>query len=566
MMIYKTTSACLLLVLGSQLLWAQAPRPLPKTINHAGYNTVYPAVSGDGKTLIYMTDYSQTGDFVVEISHYQGGKWQSPRELDVLGSSIVNNWGGYALNYDGTAIYFSSRRSDGVGKYDIWYAELQDGQWSRPKNIGKPVNSAANEGNPSISADEQHIYFMRCENMSNEKVSGCKIYHSERGPRGWKEPEPLPPHINTGNTTSPRIMADGKTLFFASDRPGGKGGVDIWMTRKQGDHWSEPVNVAPANTPENDYFFTASLRSLGFVTTHDDNGKLIIAELRLPREYRTESVIIRQGTVKDEAGQPLAAEAKIYNLEKAAYESRLRTGSKGDFIMVIPAGGRYDVGYNDIRLQKLYQGELVDTRDLVAPRREYPNIVLRDLLPDMTFALQVFAFKPFTAEIDSISVQELNRLARLLKQHPEYHVEIGAYQQQYLEDSVPSSDDLTEFRFDTVIVYEPAIPIDTMANAAKDSVLTQLNDTLAATTQDTLLANQFLERMAAPDSVAVEKLINVYHNDRTPAEAAAVMQALVDRGIAADRLSATGYRDQPPPVPFPPGRQRMIVIHLTTEQ
>src|SRR5210317_2211837 len=111
----KKLSVLLISILIIQQLWAQSARLLPRNVNHPGYNNVYPAVSGDGRVIIFMSDYSDDGSFELRQSVYRSGKWQDPIDLDVVGSSIVNNWGGYSLNYDGTAIYFSSRRSEGIG-------------------------------------------------------------------------------------------------------------------------------------------------------------------------------------------------------------------------------------------------------------------------------------------------------------------------------------------------------------------------------------------------------------------------------------------------------------------
>ena len=541
----------------------QSVRLLPRNINNLTHNQVYPAVSGDGKVMFFMTDYSDDGAFAMVTSKYRAGKWQDPEDALVIGSSKVNNWGGYSLNYDGTIIYFSSRRSEGIGKFDIWYSSLIDGAWSRPKNIGQPINTPGNEGNPSVSADGQRMYFMKCERMSTDNLSGCKIYYIEKGPRGWDKAIELPDYLNIGNTTSPRILPDNKTLVFASDRPGGKGGIDLWMTKRTGNHWSEPVNIEAVNTAKDDLFLSATMRSIAYITITSDKGRKAIAEIRLPKEYRLENMIIRQGTIKDEAGNNLAAEVRAYNLDEQAYEVRMRTSTAtGGYIMILPGGARYDVSYNEIRLNKLYHSELVDATDLAAPRREYPNLTLLDIEEGLSFPLNVFGFKQFTSEIDENSSHELARLTRLLNQYPEMDIEISAYQKNYIEDATPVNEDLTELRIDTLVDYEPAIRVDTMANAQKDALISQINDALSATVQDTTLANIYLARMATIDSVEVQKLVNTYHNDRTTAQAEAVKASLIEGGIEEQRLQAAGYKDEIPDIEFPSGLDRMIVIRL----
>ena len=561
----KKTLWILLIFLGYQS-FGQSARQLPRNINNLAHNQVYPAVSGDGKVMLFMSDYSDDGAFAMMLSEYRAGKWQDPEDALIIGSSKVNNWGGYSLNYDGTTVYFSSRRSEGIGKFDIWYSTYADREWSRPKNIGKPINTSGNEGNPSVSPDGQRLYFMKCERMSTDDLGGCKLYYSEQGPRGWEEAVELPDYLNRGNSTSPRILPDNKTLVFASDRPGGKGGIDIWMTKRTGDHWSEPINVEAVNTAEDDLFLSATMRSIAYITTTSDKGKKVIAELRLPEQFRLENMIIRQGTIKDQEGNSLAVEVRAYNLNEDTYEVRMRTSSAtGAYIMILPEGALYDVSYSEIRLNKLYHSELVDATDLVAPRREYPNLILQDIRQDASFPLHVFGFKQFTSDIDLNSSMEISRLTRLLNQYPKLNIEISAYQKNYLEDSIPSAEDLTELRIDTLLAYEPAIRVDKMASSQKDSLLYEINDVLSSTVLDTTLANTYLQRMATLESVQVQKLSNIYHNDRTIAQAESVRTRLIEKGIADNRLQAVGYSDDIPSVEFPAGKDRMIVIRLLNE-
>lgn len=558
---HKGTTLILLFI--STMAWAQSPERLDRTINNPSYSSVYPAVSGDGRVMVFMTNYSDDGSFVMSKTEYRGGKWQRPTDVSIIGSSKVNNWGGYCLNYDATEIYFSSRRSNGVGMYDVWYSSLEDGEWSRPKNIGKPINTPGNEGNPSISPDGQRLYFMRCESMSNDNVGGCQLYYSERGIRGWEEPVKLPDHLNVGNATSPRILPDNQTLVFASDRPGSKGGVDLWMTRRTGTHWSEPVNIEPVNTSENDYFLTVSLRSIAFVTMPGENGNQAIGQIRLPREYRLNNVIVTQGSIKDEEGNNLNAEVRAYNKQTGEYEYRKRLSPADEsFIMILPEGAVYDVAYNELRLEKMYQSEQIDATELVAPKRQYPNIVLKDFEAGMTVGMSGLDFNPGTSNLVTGSELEIGRLVRILDRHPELQIEIGVYQKSYLEDSVMSDADLTEVRFDTTVVYEEPIRIDTLDNSSLDELIQIINKELQATIQDTARANIYMARMSSLIPVEVLRVRTIYHNDRTLKQALVIKDSLVANGLAPERIAIAGYRDAEPPVRFPAQQDRLVVFKL----
>jgi hypothetical protein len=556
-------SYLLILLFITSVSWAQTPERLDRSINNPSYSSVYPAVSGDGKVMVFMTNYSDDGSYVMSMTRYRGGKWQRPTDVSIIGSSKVNNWGGYCLNYDATEIYFSSRRSNGVGMFDVWYSVLEDGEWSRPKNVGKPINTAGHEGNPSISPDGQRLYFMRCKSMSNDDVGGCKLYYSEKGLRGWEEPVLMPEHINLGNTTSPRILPDNRTLVFASDRPGGKGEVDLWMTRRTGTHWSEPVNIEPVNTSKNDYFLTVSLRSIAFTTMDGENGNRAIGEIRLPREYRLSNVIVTQGTIRDEEGNNLNAEIRALNKETGEYEYRKRLSPADDnFIMILPEGAVYDVAYNELRLEKMYQSEVIDATDLIAPKRQYPNIVLKDIEEGMTVGLTGVDFEPTTNQFVAGSKFELDRLVRILERHPEIDIEIGVYQKAYREAEEKTNEDLTEIRFDTAMVYEEPIRIDTLNNSNLDELIRKINEELQATIEDTAMANIYMARMSSLVPVEVVKIKSIYHNDRTEKQALAVRDSLVSEGLAAERFQITGYRDAEPPVRFPSQQDRFVVVKL----
>jgi len=553
----------LILLLGSFQVAAQNHKILSQNVNQPSYSSVYPVISGDGKVMLFMSNYSDDGKFTMMHSRFRSGRWQSAEHIEGLGSSSVDNWGGYTQNYDGTEIFFSSRRSEGIGLFDIWYSQKKGDGWSRPKNLGKPLNSPGNEGNPSITVDKQRMYFMRCETMSVSKAKGCKLFYSQKGPRGWHEAVELPDYINIGNTTSPRIMPDGKTLFFASDRPGGKGGIDIWMSKRDDDHWSEPINVDIANSAEDDLFFSSSVRFLGYITTTNEKGMKVIAELRLPERFRLDNVIIKQGIIKDEAGDPLAAEVRIFNMDDQSYEGRVKTSKEdGAFLIILPEGARYDVSYNESKTTKLYNTELIDATSLISSRREYPSIILLDLIDGLNFPLKIFGFKEYSSDIEDYSAMEISRLAKLLKQNPQLNIEIGVFQKEYIEDHQKISADLTEVKTDSIYVFEQAMRVDTLANVQKDMLLVSINQQLAATLDDTLKAYTYLARMGAIDSVEVINLITTYHNDRTTAQANAVQTSLIEKGIAQSRMSFVGYRDKEPPLDFPSEKDRLIIIKL----
>jgi len=160
----------------------------------------------------------------------------------------------------GRFLFFGSTRPGGQGGYDIWSAaraSVSD-DWGTPVNLGATVNRSTDDTDPSISVDLLSLFF-RSERSGGS--GGSDLYVTTRATTEdpWSEPVNLGPTVNsTGNDSDPSISADGLSLYFSTwqgPRPGGLGGDDIWVTTRKtaDDTWSEPVNLGPPiNTASND--------------------------------------------------------------------------------------------------------------------------------------------------------------------------------------------------------------------------------------------------------------------------------------------------------------------------
>ena len=135
---------------------------------------------------------------------------------------------------------------------DFYISYLQiDGNWSQANNLGKRVNSEFNEGASCISADGRYLFFTSCDKPGS--FGSCDLFLARKQGDSWVNPINLGSPINSHWWESqPSFSADGRTLYFASNRKGGKGKTDIYVTRI-GDNgqWSEP-KLVPINTKGND--------------------------------------------------------------------------------------------------------------------------------------------------------------------------------------------------------------------------------------------------------------------------------------------------------------------------
>lgn len=161
---------------------------------------------------------------------------------------------GPTITANGKTLFFTSTRKGGQGGHDYWYTTLNpDSTWTAAVNAGKSINTPADEGVSSLSADGQTIFFTGCNRPDG--MGNCDIYQAELEGTEWKNIHNLGPIVNTEYWESqPSISADGKTLYFVSNRPDGVGGTDIWFTTKDdNDNWTEPKNIGgPINTSGNE--------------------------------------------------------------------------------------------------------------------------------------------------------------------------------------------------------------------------------------------------------------------------------------------------------------------------
>jgi peptidoglycan-associated lipoprotein len=186
-------------------------------------------------------------------------------ELKELNSRESDFSPAYARD-DFGVIYFTSSRDDAAGNKthgatgqsftDIFESRVdKKSKWSTPVPVEK-INSDFEEGTPAFSADYREIYFTRCEAGKREQ-KGCEIMYSMRTGDAWSDPKNLGILPDSVVAAHPALSPDGLTLHFVSDIEGGFGKKDLWTSTrsKEGDTWSKPVNMGPdINTPGDELF------------------------------------------------------------------------------------------------------------------------------------------------------------------------------------------------------------------------------------------------------------------------------------------------------------------------
>ena len=152
-------------------------------------------------------------------------------------------------------LYFTAR--EGTSLYDdenLYYVKkLSDkNSWGDIMKISKAINSENNEGSISFSSDRKTMIFSFC--TSSFKGQSCDLYFSNKNNGIWENPKKLNDNINSEYWEShPSLSSDGNYLFFSSNRPGGFGGKDIWLSKKNGNNWGKAKNLGDSvNTMNNE--------------------------------------------------------------------------------------------------------------------------------------------------------------------------------------------------------------------------------------------------------------------------------------------------------------------------
>lgn len=148
-----------------------------------------------------------------------------------------------SVSCDGNVLYFASNRPGGIGGTDLWYSEKQpDGTWGKPHNLGPKINTPADEEAPFITTDGKTLYF---SSTGHPGMGEQDIFVSWKDVDGqWTTPVNLGPPVNTAyRELGFSLSADGQTGYFASDRPEGFGGMDIYYFQLSEQLYSDPVTL-----------------------------------------------------------------------------------------------------------------------------------------------------------------------------------------------------------------------------------------------------------------------------------------------------------------------------------
>ncbi|MEM1137940.1 MAG: hypothetical protein AAGI07_19050 [Bacteroidota bacterium] len=537
-----------------------AKKLLPRNINVPYLNQLAPSISGDGNHLVFLSDQVYSKRLNMMYAKRIGSeRWSDPQVVTAIDNSFeINHLRGYSLSYDGNILFFTTLKSGGIGGYDIWLVRKNGNSWGQPENLGKPLNSAVHEGDPSLSADGKNLYFMRCEKMNMNEAENCTLYVSKKKNRTfWGEPVALPSNINTGNAVTPRILPDNESLYFSSNKPGGQGGYDLYLTRKQDESWTEPLALSFLNTTGDDRYVSLTAKGdiIFYSMKYKEKDKLVKA--KIPDNFQPMKIYQMNGKVlQEQTHKPIEAYVQVFDIatQKLAVATKAPQNT-GEFYLLLKGGKLYDLSVNPVDKSILFHSEIIDLQNLESSDFKRVDIKLQSINEANSFIASNISFETYTTNIQKSSMYELKRISLLLKNNPTFNIEIGTYLGEYKSDSVQTDPGLTEVEIDT-------LPNPAYLQFQQDSLLALTNDSRSFATSDTLNLNvgdSSLTEIADTAKVVIASLPQAldtlgiipkphpfiykytYHNDRTAGEAEAIYNYLIGIGVPENRLSYKGY-------------------------
>jgi tetratricopeptide (TPR) repeat protein len=299
----------------------------------------------------------------VFISQRLGDNWLRPESI---GPNIntKNHDANIALSADGQKLFvFHSTEKDGG---DIYLSELKGEVWGAPVPLGPEINTKYWEGSVSLSADEKHLYF------ASERpggLGGRDIYMSDKMPDGtWGKAQNLGNVINTPfNDDSPFIHPDGITLFYSSEGHNSIGGYDIMYSTKKDNVWGKPTNLGyPINTTEDERFYVLTADGAHGYFSSDRKGGFGQQDLySVTPGYFGEAPVLALvvGTVTAD-GKPVDATINVTNADTGEKQGSYHSNSSsGKYIIALTPGNNYKVAIEVEGYESQYQYVNVKTLD-----------------------------------------------------------------------------------------------------------------------------------------------------------------------------------------------------------
>ena len=321
----------------------------------------------------------------------------------------------------------------GFGSCDIFYAVKEGNEWSKPKNAGPGVNSYHWETQPSFSSDGKTLYFIRGQ-VKAHAIHNPDIYMAVLGENGqFGAATRLSDVINTkGDEESVFIHPDNQTLYFSSNGRPGMGGLDLYFSRRKSDgSWGEPTNIGyPINTWNDENSLLVSRDgSLAYFASDRAGGLggLDIYSFDLPEAVRPGKTIFVKGKIFDGVSKiPLDADIDVVDLESGNSVVKWKSGKKnGEFLICLPVNKNYAV--NISKPGYLFHSENFALNETKEYQPFALSVPLFPIAKDSTVVLKNVFFETNKFDLKSESKVELDKLVLFLQNNSTLKIELRGH-------------------------------------------------------------------------------------------------------------------------------------------
>jgi len=399
-------------------------------------------ITADDQILYFTRKLLKRFDIQLNKSLYEEDFFFSRRTDDSvwgkavnLGSPINTAWneGALTISPDSRYLFFAGcGRPDGYGSCDLYWSKKEGNKWSEPVNLGSAVNTEEWESQPSFSSDGSTLYFI--SNRRGGKGSSDIWMTSLNSDGTWSTPVNLGDSVNTPyEEQTPFIHPDDKTLYFASRGFMGMGGSDIFYSRKNNEgKWGAPVNMGyPINTfsDENSLIVNAK-GNLAYISSDKlgGKGKQDIYQFKVYDQARPTQVTYFKGIVfNKETKQRLKADFELIDLKSGRTVAHSFSDSlTGAFFLILPVNNDYAL--NVSKPGYLFFSDNFSLSDIHSFNKPFiKNIPLQEIKIGEAVILRNIFFDTDKFDLKPESRIELQRLIDFLITNPQIVIEISGH-------------------------------------------------------------------------------------------------------------------------------------------
>jgi OOP family OmpA-OmpF porin len=410
-------------------------RKLSDTVNCFAMQ-YFPVLTADQQELFFTRRLVGIGDDdedLVVARKDAKGRWFSPVTISKNINSKFNE-GTCTISADGRKLIFTSCTGrKGYGSCDLFESEKVGNDWGEPVNLGPNVNSYEWESQPSLSADGRTLYFV------SDRRGGFgrrDIWYSTLDASGqWTKAQNVGAPVNTQyEEYSPFIHVNGKTLYFASNGLVGFGGFDIFYAEKLDNGWALPENVgSPINDHEDQFslFITADGKK-GYYSHEEMTasgipmGRLYEVQIPEDKQVKYKSNYVKGIVTDKKTGKTLKAKIELFDINNNSIVSLVNSDSiTGAYLMVLTQGSEYALYVN--KKGYLFQSLSFNYSDVTNFEPLTINIELEPALKGSVSVLKNIFFEVDKFDLKEKSITELEKIVRFLQENPEIRVEISGH-------------------------------------------------------------------------------------------------------------------------------------------